>query len=454
MKAETRDAYELFHMGARALAECEAVGMRIDVPRLKATIGEVAGKIREMDADLRRDEFWNAWRRRYGSSANMGSRMQLATVLYAFLGHGPKERSDVSGRAKMDEDTLTGLSAEVPFLATYLRLEKYKKLRSTYLEGILRETDSDGFLHPSFNLHLVKSHRSSSDTPNFQNIPTRDKELGGYVRRCFIPRPGHVLVMRDYGAQEFKVAACFWRDDAMVRYASDPSLDIHRDMAAECYRLPADAVPSMCRFFAKNQFVFPQLYGSWWKACARNLWSAIDKAGLKTVDGIGLKEHLADCGISGFAEYERHVEEVEDRFHGRFPTWAERKERWWARYEKKGWFRLLTGFVCSGVYTRNQAYNIPIQGPAFHCLLWSLIRVVGWVKKSRMRSVVPGQIHDELFGDVHRDELDDYVAKTTEVMEEKVREAWPWIVVPLSAELAVAEETWFDKKVVEVGTDG
>ena len=33
-----RDAYQLFHDGTLALAEVEQVGMRIDVPRLDATI--------------------------------------------------------------------------------------------------------------------------------------------------------------------------------------------------------------------------------------------------------------------------------------------------------------------------------------------------------------------------------------------------------------------------------
>jgi hypothetical protein len=104
-----------------------------------------------------------------------------------------------------------------------------------------------------------------------------------------------VLVEVDYSALEFRIAASFWKDPAMVAYASDSSLDIHRDMAGECYML--DEVPKSSRFYAKNQFVFPILYGSYYISCAKNLWSVIETGNLETSDGIGLYDHLKSQGI-------------------------------------------------------------------------------------------------------------------------------------------------------------
>src|SRR5690606_34369679 len=186
-----------------------------------------------------------------------------------------------------------------------------------------------GFLHPFFNLHLVETFRSSSDTPNFQNIPTRNKVQAKLIRQAFIPRDGHVLVEIDYGAQEFRIAAAFWKDPGMVAYASDPSLDIHRDMAAECYGLDVDQITKPCRAVGKNSFVFPTLYGSYYGSTAHDLWTKIERMGLKTKDGVDLHDHLQSIGISGLGDrsqlkdpprgsYYRFIKDVEDNFNRRF----------------------------------------------------------------------------------------------------------------------------------------
>ncbi len=110
----------------------------------------------------------------------------------------------------------------------------------------------------------------------------------------------------------------------------------------------------------------------------------------------------------------------------------------------------MTGFVCSGVFTKEQAYNYPISGPAFHLLLWSLIQMVKWQRKVKQRSRIIGQIHDSIFADVHRDELDDWLAKVKQVMTVDVRKHWDWVITPLEIDAEIAESNWFDKKEVEI----
>ncbi len=459
MKPTTKDALTLFHDGSLALARIEQNGMRIDVARLDRTIVKVDARINSLTERLKQDDVWTVWKRRFGDKASLGSRVQLGTVLHGELGH-KVGKTTKTGRAQVDEAALD--EVDLPFVRRYRKGEKLKKLLSTYLKGVRREV-VDGYLHPVFNLHLVQTYRSSSDSPNFQNIPVRDKLISRLIRSCFIPRDGHVLVEIDYSALEFRVAACFWRDTEMVRYASDPTTDIHRDMAAECYWMPKDQVTKDVRFYAKNQFVFPELYGSYYIPCARNLWDVIETAGLKTKDGVPLKEHLAvvGWGIDGLGRcdprlapdpgtFEEHIHNVEADFDERFAEFTERKKQWWKRYEKRGWFPLMTGFRCRGVYTRNELMNYPIQGPAFHCLLWSLVRLVKWMGRKKMRSRIVGQIHDSIVADVHQDELDDYLAEAKRVMTEDIRKAWDWIIVPLSVEAEVAETNWHEKSEVSV----
>lgn len=457
MNPTTLDAYRLMHEGT--LAHAELAGMKIDVDLLDRTIAKVGRRIERLSEELKEDDVWKVWIRRYGNKASIGSRQQLGNVLYNELGHRSEGTTRLGKRTRTDEDALTKLN--MPFVRKYLEVEKLKKLRSTNLMGVRNEVVG-GMLRPSFNLHLTRTYRPSSDMPNFQNLPIRDKVAGKLIRSCFVPRPRHVLVEIDHSALEVRIAACYHRDPAMVAYIEDPTKDMHRDMAAECYMLPVDQVTKDARFYAKNQFVFPQFYGDYYVHCAKNLWDAIGQHRLKTVGGVPLQKHLAEWGITSLGNcdprqaprqetFEHHIQRVEQNFWGRrFRVYARWKKRWYEQYRKRGWFRMLTGFRVEGVYGRNDVINYPVQGSAFHCLLWSLIRLVRWLRESKMRSVVVGQIHDSIIADVHREELDDYLTKVRTIMTVDVRRAWPWIVVPLEIEAEVGEENWFDKRKVEL----
>jgi DNA polymerase-1 len=443
------------HQGSLALAEVEAAGMRIDVDRLDRTIEEIKNRIEKLTEELKQDEVYKVWKDRYGKKTNLSSRQQLGKVLFDELAYQPTALTK-TGRPKTDEAALEAVDHQ--FVRDYLTIEKLKKLHTTYLLGIRREVVGE-YLRAMFNLHTTKTFRSSSDRPNFQNFPIRDPEIGRLIRSCFITRDDHVLVEVDYSALEFRVCACHWKDPAMVAYASDSSLDIHRDIAAECYML--DDVPKSARFYAKNQFVFPILYGSYYISCAKNLWSVIETGNLETSDGVGLYDHLKSQGIRklGLCDsrvpprrgtFEYHIKQVENDFNDKFPKWSTKKDVWWSDYLRKGSFRTMTGFECKGVFSRNDLYNWPIQGPAFHLLLWSLIQMVKWIRKKKMKSRIVGQIHDSLVADIHVDELDDYLAKVKQVMTEDVREAWDWVIVPLEIEAEIAETNWFEKKEVIV----
>ncbi|MCK9570193.1 DNA polymerase [Candidatus Pacearchaeota archaeon] len=453
----SKEALKLFQDGCLALAVLESNGICMDVERINRTIDEVGVQIEDLTGELKTDEVWKTWKRRWGDKSNLSSRSQLASILFKEMGYESKHATK-TGRDKVDVDALEGI--DLPFVQKWIRVEKHKKLRSTYLVGIRREV-CDGLLHPSFNLHLTRTYRGSCDSPNFQNIPIRDPEIGGMIRRCFIPRPGRVLVEVDYSALEFRIASCFWSDPAMIRYASDSTLDIHRDMAAECYKMPVEQVTKKPRFYAKNGFVFPELYGSYYCNVARELWNAIESAELTTADGVDLFKHLRRAGISELGAcdshdkpvkgtFEHHICQVEKRFNEKFPTWSRKKDEWLKLYQKRGWFRTMTGFVCAGVFSRNELYNYPVQGPAFHCLLWSLIQLVKQIKKRKMQTLVVGQIHDSILADVPEEELDDYLQMVKQIMTVDVRDHWAWIVAPLGVEAEVTRTNWFEKKAVEI----
>jgi len=468
----TKKAYKLMHQGAIALAKVESNGIRMDVGYLDKTIETTGKKIIELEKELRTGKVAKEWKKMFGRKMKFGSPDQLGKVLFDGLGYESVGMTAGGDRYKTDEKALAGV--EDPFVKDYLKLKKLQKVHVTYLKGIRNEI-VDGLLHPFFNLHTVRTFRSSSSNPNFQNIPVRDPEIGRMVRQAFIPRKDSHLVEVDYSGIEVGIAACYHKDPRMLEYIADDTKDMHRDMATECFLLPKDEmVPrddvdkariKRIRYCGKNMFVFPQFYGDYYIDCARSLWDAAEHMELKLRDGTPLREHLRRKGITelgeldpkekaGWNTFERHLQEVEKSFwNERFPVYNQWKKDWVQEYFKKGWLKTLTGFICQGALRRNQIVNYPIQGSAFHCLLQSLITLVNKeLRRLKMKSKVVGQIHDSILADVPAVELDQFLQVVNHVTTVLLLEKFPWIIVPMEieAEVTPLNGCWADKQEVKI----
>jgi len=124
VKAVTADAYRLFHSGALALSRVEEAGMRIDVDRLDRNIQICQQKIDQTIRDLHGSDEWKQWKEHYSSKASLGSRTQLAYVLFELLGHKGGDKTASGNRYKADVANLEKL--DIPFVRKFLALEKLK----------------------------------------------------------------------------------------------------------------------------------------------------------------------------------------------------------------------------------------------------------------------------------------------------------------------------------------
>jgi len=455
-KVSTPEAYRLIHDGAVALAGVEANGIQIDVQYLDGAIADVGARIQRLEGQFRDHAYWTEWKKLYGTNANLGSREQLGKLLFSHMGLA-NERTTASGKLAVDAVALE--QCQHPFARNYIKLENLKKLQSTYLLGVRREVAPSGLLHVFYNLHRTLTYRSSSEAPNFQNIPIRDPEMAKWIRRAFVPRCNRQLLELDFKGIEVGVAACYNLDPQLISYVKDKSTDMHRDTAAELFMLPETAIPKNVRQAVKGSFVFAQFYGDWYVACTKSLWADIEKLGLKTADGVCLYEHLARHGVRERGEcrdsttatggtFEAHVKSVEKKFwKKRFKVYDRWREQFYSDYLKNGGFATHTGFYITGLYGRNNVTNYPIQGSAFHCLLWCLIRLGRQLRQRRMQSLIVGQIHDSMVLDVVPAELDEVVGMVQEIVRSLLKE-WRWIIVPLEIEMELAPVggSWFDKK--------
>jgi len=470
----TDEAYQLMHDGAIALARVESNGIRIDTEYLRKTTHRLRRRITHLQNKIQTSEVVERWKRKFKGKFTLGSTDQLGEILFGDMGFECTERT-ATGAYRTSEECLSRINH--PFVKDYLKIKKMSKTLNTYLLGIRREV-VNGFMHPFFNLHLVKTFRSSSDSFNFQNIPVRDPETGQMIRQAFIARPGRRIVEADYSGIEVSIAACYHQDPMMMKYLSDKTKDMHRDMAMECFKLsleeltPADKSDpdevkraKTIRYCGKNMFVFPEFYGDWYIDCARSLWNAISSMDLKTRDGRSLYVHLREQGINELGDLnpkekprkgtmERHIQKVEQDFWTkRFPIYDHWKKTWVKAYRSIGYMLTKTGFICQGWLKRNEIFNYPVQGAAFHCLLRSLIHLQRKLKKYKMKSLIIGQIHDSLVSDVPDEELDDFLGLSREVMVDDLKDDWDWINVPIEieAEVTPVDGNWFQKEEMKIG---
>lgn len=481
--AVTPEAFRLLMDGQFALSKIEGNGIRVDTDYLDRTLADTSARIEKLEKSLKEDGVWRQWKRRFGAKSKLGSREQLAVLLFDVMKiaqpiytEKSQELIDAGDRTtkkryRSDVEVLS--KVKLPFVQDYVALQKLQKAKGTYLEGIKREL-CGGYLHPSFNLHTAITYRSSSSLPNFQNLPIRDPAIGELIRRAFVARKGSVLVEVDFSGIEVRVAACYNRDPVLIRYIEDPTTDMHRDTAMELFFLTKEQVDKRTtRDWAKNRFVFPEFYGSVFFQCAPHLWEGVMSGAKLPGSEVTVREHLKSHGIKKLGEHESqwkrgeergpgssgrmatekgtfvdHVRTVEESFwNKRFKVYTEWKNRWYADYRKAGGFSTLTGFRIEGVHKRNAVLNYPIQGSAFHCLLWSLIRLQRWIEKYRLRTKIVGQIHDSVIADVPLDELQDYLDAAKHITTVALPKAWPWIIVPLDTESEVCPlgGSWHEK---------
>lgn len=457
----SREAFKLMMDGSKVLAQVERNGVAVHVERLNKTISEAEKEIKSVEKDLKKDPIYALWRKEYGKESNINSSQQLAHILYDKMGIVCKKTTE-KGNPSTDEQSLQDVSH--PFVKKLFKMKHLEKTVTTFLKGIRREI-IDGTVHPFYNLHTVITYRSSGDSPNWQNQPKRNPRLAKMVRDCVIARKGNHFGELDFKSIEVCVAACVSGDPVLLDYVRDTTKNMHRDMAMQIFKLEQDQVTKGIRNLAKQYFVFAQFYGDWYKKCAKNLWENASRERQLLSDGTPLIKHLRKSGFREMGEcdpdqetirgtFEAHLRDVEEDFWGRrFRGYADWKKKWWEDYQANGYFITPTGFLVQwgkekGALTKNECNNNPIQGSAFHCNLWTMIRLQKWLNRAGMESLLIGQIHDSELFESPPEEIQDVLDEVTRIVREDLPKHFSWLSVPMEIEISVAplEGSWWDLK--------
>jgi DNA polymerase-1 len=374
------------------LARMERNGVRIDSARLRDASKETELQLQEL---MRR--IWAI----AGSEFNINSPKQLAEVLFDKLGL-PVVRRTKTGRST-DEDVLTRLAASHELPAEILSWRSLAKLKNTYLDVLPTLVNPEtGRVHTSFNQTVTATGRLSSSDPNLQNIPVRT-ELGRRIREAFVAAPGNVLISADYSQIELRIMAHLSGDKAL-REAFARGEDVHARTAAAIFGGEPGAISGEQRRTAKT-INFGIIYG---------------------MGAFGLSQQL---GID-----QRQAREFIDRYFARYPGVRAWLDRTVEEARRTGYVETLLGrrrylpeiqSENRGVaqFAERMATNTPLQGTAADMIKKAMLAIDRELTgpRSRWRSLMVLQIHDELLFDAPEAEADKLTALVREKMEGVVR---------------------------------
>ncbi|MDY6958350.1 MAG: DNA polymerase [Halobacteriota archaeon] len=447
------DAYQLFHEGTLELGRISRNGIRVDEEYYNTIhtpdgTGIIDKKITAIMKELLSSKEAKKFKNQVGREILLTSNQDIGILIYDILKKAPNYTA--KNQYATGKEILEKIKS--PFVEKLLEIRKLNKISGTYIEQFRREV-IDGFLYPSFSLLIPRSYRSSSSDPNFQNIPVRDKLAKQYVRSGIFPSKGNQLLESDFSGIEVGTSTSYNKDPKLIAYVTDSNLDMHRDSAADIWKLNKSQVTKDIRFYAKNCWVFPQFYGDWYESCAKALWENCRNLKLSKGD-VTLKEHLASTKqpIKTFSQFVNHCERIEKKFwNERFKVYARWKKEINQLYRKQGFIETYLGFQFRGYIKQNEVTNYQTQGTAFHILLWTLIRVAKEIRKRKLRTKIIGQIHDSMLFDLYPPERDQIVEIVNYYGTVKSRETFDWIKVPLKIdhEITPVDCPWKDKMDLE-----
>ncbi len=363
------------------LLSMENEGIKVNVDFLEKLL-EKANKTIE---NLTKDIFFLTQ-----SEFNINSTKQLGEVLFEKLKlkKGKKTKTGYS----TNEKVLNSLKNEHPVVEKILDYRESFKLRSTYIEPLLKlaKIDKKNRIYTSFLQTGTATGRLSSKNPNLQNIPVRS-ELGREIRKAFIAKENYSLISLDYSQMELRLLAHFSKDEALME-AFLENKDIHLETAI---RIFGQKEAKEKRNIAKS-INFGLLYGMGSRKLAETIGVAPKEA----------KKYI-ESYFQSFPTVKSYLESIVDfsKKEGFVETLLGRK-----RYFN---YNEANAFIKAS-YER-EAVNTVFQGSVADLIKLSMNKLYQEMKNSENKMLL--QIHDELIFEVKNSEIEKFTVFAKDTME-------------------------------------
>ena len=394
---------------ALVLADMEMAGFRVDREGI-AKYGEQLTTVAEaLEAQI----YFHA-----GQEFNINSPKQLGEILFDVLGlpHAKKTKTGYSTNAEI----LEKLRPAHPIVQDILDYRQVTKLRSTYVEGLLKVADENGRVHTHFKQTGTATGRLSSTEPNLQNIPVRT-ELGRELRRFFLPENNdYVIIDADYSQIELRLLAHISNDANMIR-AFREGVDIHTSTAATVFGVAESAVTSELRKRAKA-VNFGIMYGI-------GAFSLSDDIGVSRAEA----QAYIDQYLAGYPGIDTYLNEtIKQAYEDAYVTTLFGRRRYIPELKASNGMQRKFG--------ERVAMNSPIQGTAADIIKLAMVRVHNRLKEEGIDARLILQVHDELLIEAHRSVAD----RASEILKFEMENAVTYSV-PLDVDIHIGNN-WYEAK--------
>lgn len=319
---------------------------------------------------------------------NPNSSVQTAQVLFEKM----KLKSAIhsgSGALSTKEEVLNRLMIRYPENTFVPKLLEYRKT-GKLLDFIETPTLSDGKAHSDFGLTGTITGRYNSKNPNLQNLPSKKKDKGGFVRSMFVAEPGHTIVETDFSQAELRIFAALANDEVWLSAFAEGK-DVH---AINCDDMFGPGKREY-RSYAKN-FIFGFIYGSE----GSQIESILPKELLATLSVPQILDNLKATHPAMFSYRDQIAQEVMITKRLRNPFG---RVRWYPNNPSKEDLRT--------------AFNYPIQSTVADMMHIKMRKVY----ERRENSRICLQLHDALYMMVPDEEVRRMAGIMKEIMVEPVK---------------------------------
>ncbi len=390
------------------LASMEHYGVKADAEGIRAFGDELKQKIEELTSEIYEYA---------GEQFNIASTKQLGEILFEKLGL-PAKKKTKSGYST-NVEVLESLIDKHPMIPLILEYRTLTKLKSTYVDGLLKLIGEDGRVHSVFRQTETRTGRISSTEPNMQNIPVR-KEIGRNMRKFFISEEGYTLVDADYSQIELRVLASVCGDENMQDSFKE-GRDIHTSTAASVFALPEDFVTPEMRSAAKA-VNFGIIYGIGAFSLSKDIGVSVAEA----------KQYIKNY-LDNFPKVSQFMDKtVEDGIRNGYVSTIFGRRRYIPELQASN--KVMQAFG------KRAAMNAPIQGAAADIIKIAMVKVYDRIKREGLDGRLILQVHDELILEVREADREKAEALLKEEMENAVT-----LAVPMTADVH-SGRSWYIAK--------
>lgn len=337
-------------------------------------------------------------------------------------------------------------------------LEKFVTYRAAYkrfttsVEGLRKHICPDGRVRTSYFLEGTETGRRSSSKPNMQNIP-RDP----MIKRVFVAAKDHLLIMNDYKNLEVRIAAALSGDEKLVRAFLDGK-DIHTFTASLAYQYDYDdmvRVLGMSRPDVQSAGLVDKYlkYDKARKLAKVVMWVILFGGGAEKI-ALTAGIPLADA----------------TRLRGRMMSEFPRLDAMFKRLErlavKRGYAenafgrrRYLAGLNSDsrGIVNEalRQALNSPVQGSAADITSRAITKLNKILAQRSLRAGMELEVHDDLTGEVHYEDVYSVITIGRKVMESVKVECCPEMIFEVDQKIGshLGSGRKVDDKVIQLAKE-